>query len=569
MKRIIAPLIISLFSIIAILMVANNFIKYDQNIRINITAKILIDDWPRIFYKATGEKYNETKCQSVHIKGSPEIQEFNLIIPYDKNLEEIRLDISGNKDQEPITLKSLTISTGNRELNVSIPESLICNEYIQYQNGKYHTKISHTARYLYDPYLIFDSSIVKFIKKKDYFINFSKWINTFLIALIFGATLFVYTYSKSLSFKDIISHLYIFIFIVILLTPSIVKILSLEPKNKNTENRKLAPKPKLRFDATYPSEFEAYYNDNFGLRNSIINYTSILKVKYLKVSTNSKTVQIGDDGYLFYNAFNTNTTAYNISQPILDSILNKQIELKNNYQNNGIKYIAGYWPNKHTVYPEYLPSLMRDIAAKSCNYSNNISNYLEKNGIVFFNVSESLINNKGKDHLYYKLDTHWNANGTYLAYKEFCKQTFNDLHITPFDKDEFSITYRHVLKGDLTVMLGIEEIDYFFDDRPNYVLKDKTKNFKLEPTDGYPKGTYITTNTECNNNDTLLVYCDSYSNMFRTFLSLHFRKVIYIWTYPFSSHPFDIKEVEKKSNPTIVLNCCVERFLPDLLKWKE
>src|SRR5438105_592669 len=71
----------------------------------------------------------------------------------------------------------------------------------------------------------------------------------------------------------------------------------------NAENRQLAEMPKFkptwRGMKDFPGPFESFYNDNFGLRGSLIHLLSFTRVKGLGVSC-SPNVIIGKDGWLFY-----------------------------------------------------------------------------------------------------------------------------------------------------------------------------------------------------------------------------------------------------------------------------
>ena len=72
----------------------------------------------------------------------------------------------------------------------------------------------------------------------------------------------------------------------------------------NTENRVLAAKPVLHqedgsLNRDYPTEFDAWFSDSFGLRTQLVTAYSKLSGSIFGVSA-EKDVIIGKDGWLYY-----------------------------------------------------------------------------------------------------------------------------------------------------------------------------------------------------------------------------------------------------------------------------
>jgi alginate O-acetyltransferase complex protein AlgJ len=69
------------------------------------------------------------------------------------------------------------------------------------------------------------------------------------------------------------------------------------------ENRELSPLPVFRLGlaeiAGFPVAFQAYFNDHFGFRNTLIRLNYLIKQKLLGVSP-SMQVNIGQQGWLYY-----------------------------------------------------------------------------------------------------------------------------------------------------------------------------------------------------------------------------------------------------------------------------
>jgi hypothetical protein len=341
--------------------------------------------------------------------------------------------------------------------------------------------------------------------------------------------------------------------------PVLTGTFGIEFSKTNLEKRQLAKMPKISFTEEFPKEFEAYYNDNFGLRNSIIQLSSKIKINVFKSSPKPELVQFGKEEYLFYNS---------LKDEIFNSYTNKnlltELDLKTYYatfnkrreklKEKGITYIVGFWPNKHSIYPEMLPLSMKSQIQGNISLADQITDYFKKNNMHFFDVRNSMIRAKPQGLLYRKFDTHWNSDGAFIAYNSFCKQTSNVLRLNPFDKDNFHIVYNKEYNGDLTEQIGVERIAGYSDLVPQYTFKDKDLSYKEISSKGYPKRSVITRNPSAPKSQRLLVFRDSFTSQLIQFLSLHFNEVIYL------NGKYDQQLIEK-FEPDVVLSCRVERYM--------
>ncbi len=365
-------------------------------------------------------------------------------------------------------------------------------------------------------------------------------------------------------FKSLSLYLYIIAFLVILILPTFVNFFNLENITELEEKRELASKPALVLTKEYPQKFENYFNDHFGLRKIIIGISNKTKLSIFKASPKPELVQLGKNGFLFYNMqddhiFDSYSNTNLFSQPRLDTAYEMHLTLKKQLDSLNIKYIMGYWPNKHTVYPENLPFAMKRQIQSDTSLAEQVVKYFNKREISFFDVSKDMTMAKRENQLYYKFDTHWNSYGAYEAYSSFCHQTFPMLRLTPFSLNDFEINYLNTRKGDLTNLLGVDSISNYYEKKPVFVFKG---NSYLEiDSEGLPSQTTFTTlNENCGNQTVVLVFRDSYTSVFIQFLSLHYYKVIYIWNISPDMKTIQIAE------PNIVITVSVERYLPALLE---
>ena len=370
---------------------------------------------------------------------------------------------------------------------------------------------------------------------------------------------------NNFTLRGISSNLFIVGFLLILISSGFSELFTIESESSLNEKRTLEQKPKFKIKKTYPQEFEKYYNDNFGLRSLLVNWNSKIKIDYFKVSSDPESVLFGADGYLFHNSksdsiYQSYSNQKLITEADLERIYKKQLGFKNTFAKSGIKYIVGFFPNKHSIYPEKLPFSMKLQIQKDTSFASKIVSYFDERNFQIIDVREDLLNGKDQGQLYLKFDTHWNALGAHVAYQAFFEQTFNEFNISPYDDTYFEIEYEEKRNGDLTSMIGVKKMTSYYDNKPIFKLKNKDLGFEKIATDGFPNATTITLNEKCGNTDTVIVFRDSYTSEMVQFLSLHFYKVVYIW-----DSKIDMDLVDK-CEADIVMSLTVERYLGHFLR---
>lgn len=113
-------------------------------------------------------------------------------------------------------------------------------------------------------------------------------------------------------------------------------------------------------------------------------------------------------------------------------------------------------------------------------------------------------------------------------------------------------------------MMGITEMRNAEDLAPVYSLKNQNLNYVTLESNEYPSGTIVTTNMNCGNDKTVLVFRDSYTVALIQFLSLHFKKVIYVNTDYKNNYLVDPILIDQ-IKPNVVMWLRVERYLNNLI----
>ncbi len=565
MKQYLIPFLTSIVVFGIVILIPFKFASRESNVVVEFSSQVLEDDNFQLFYKDE-DMLSFANEFSIHksIVGKLEIQNIKFEIPAGKPLVQIRLDIGQNTQQKPIKIESVNIRFLSMSSTLDIMKLFTPNEYIKFEDGQFITHEVNELKYSYDPYLVTNASfreIVTRLMKKQHLIEFSIRL---LIALLLALISFIFV-NKCQSYKSLLTTIYIVLFIGIITSPTVVKLFNIDIKTGIVEKRDLADKPILQLTKEYPANFENYYNDNFSLRELLINFSGKLKTQLFNVSAKPELVQIGKDNFLFYNIVDYYSNSYKYSKSEVDNVFEFQSDQMKKLSEHGIKYILGFWPNKHSIYEEKYPFAMQMQVINDTTFSDRILKRFKSEGMKLFDVRKELRNSKAGNQIYYKIDTHWNEHGAYLAYKSFCNQTFSELGLTAFNEETFTITYREINTGDLTNMLGISKSSLFKDKAPVYTLKNKDIGYRTILANGFPDQTEITINENCTNHQTVLVFHDSYANSLKQFLSLHYNKVVYVWSYPIESHPMDKASIVKQVSPDIIINCCVERYLPNLL----
>ena len=354
------------------------------------------------------------------------------------------------------------------------------------------------------------------------------------------------------------------LFILLICAPPITTLLISRSYISYSENRELVSMPKFVLSSEtlkdYPSQFEKYYNDQFGFRATLQGYLGIIKVKLLHKST-VPTVILGKQDWLYYNgdySFDDfrGLTPYNTQQLELwkNTLENRQLWLAG----QGIKYLFVVAPNKQSIYPEYVPDYLYKINKRTrfeqlLEYLNNHSS------IKLMDLRKPLQEAKNNALIYYKTDTHWTDKGAFIAYANIMNQLsvrFPELSII----DQSSLIVHQADKErDLSIMLGLSNQQK----ERNYFISLKTPCATVLNQDIFPqapKGSILVKG--CNKSKLrAVVFSDSFFPPIEPFLSEHFESVFYVW----NRYKHDILEILiDEIHPDIVIEEKVERYLYDV-----
>lgn len=511
---ILSALILGLIFHTSILGVGNRIVE--------IEVKVARNDVFQLFYKNGSQTFTESNSIKVEIKGSNEFQFIKFQIPNNTSISQLRVDFGNNKNQQSISINKIafkhSIYGDLFTIGKNFKEEITPNEFVAINKNRLLLKEINNN---YDPYIIVDNNWISYLR------FYLLWLGLIMLIVVIAFTS-IRLNNRVLNKRTVLNGLTGIIFFAIILLPSLDQIFEIS-KRENIENRNLADAPEFSISNNFVTEFENYYNDNYGFRQLLIHYGSLGKLMFFKSSSNVEKAVIGKEGWMYYNhpvLYHSYTNQNLLSQIDLDNKVNVWEARKEQLGNQGIKYILGFWPNKQTIYPEYFSETMKLQVKDTLSKADQVLEYLKKTNspVQLIDVRNALFEAKERQHLYQTYDSHWNLFGSYTTYFAFFKQLLPELEIEPYDRSHFDILSRTFYGGDLTKILGIQKQEYYTDIRPVFDFKPGN----VFTQEGQSNKTVKTFNKNCNNNLRVLIFRDSYANGLVQFFSLHYKEIIYI-----------------------------------------
>ena len=332
------------------------------------------------------------------------------------------------------------------------------------------------------------------------------------------------------------------------------------------EKRELTPRPRLKAHmkvlAAFPPRFEAYFNDQFGFRKRLIYWLNVTKVVALGVSPHPKVI-FGSDGWLYYG--DKDIPYYRAAVPMTRAQLEawqKRFEQRQSWlADRGIPYLVVITPLKSSIYPEYMARAYNRIG-KTSRLDQLMAHMKAYSGLKVIDLRAAILDEKSRNQVFYRTDTHWNNRGSYVGYTQIMKALsrwfpqFEAIPISAFEESSTSLFPE--LRGETCrSLLGMPY--NFWDD---YVdLKPTRSGLSHEVTPPPPtsklsiRGEDILYEHPDSRLPRAIMFRDSYAGWLIPLLSEHFSHILYTWQYTFD------KEIVERENPDVVIQELVERVL--------
>jgi len=355
------------------------------------------------------------------------------------------------------------------------------------------------------------------------------------------------------------------LFVVVLFLPLVQMIFPLVPKTASNENRKLADPPvfsKIGFRAIrkFQKDLDSYFTDHYGFRNNLVGLNAFVDFRIFGISPNSDVV-IGSNGWLFYNSHqeSSNLDDYyglELLKPEELARIKRNISYFNKQlQEKGIQFLVVLAPNKHTIYPEYLPSDVRARKGQKTR-ADQLADLFSTIDISYIDLRANLLNAKAiyQQPLYYKTDTHWNQLGAFLGYERIVaevKKRYPELKTQSLADYQIK-TSDNKGTGDLA---GFIDMRGSLRDE-NVLLEGGPQPLAVtivSPYQEHPERPDVAMEIHGKQAPRLLAFRDSFATALIPYLSEGFSRSIYLWQVNVDMSIID------KEKPNVVIFEFVER----------
>lgn len=369
--------------------------------------------------------------------------------------------------------------------------------------------------------------------------------------------------------KTILTYLFPSLFLLILVIPtmnSTFKIWKFERPNENRVFRDSLSIDIKKLD-NFPTDFEAFYNDNFSFRSPLHSLYHDLKHYVYQVSPDENQIIIGKDGYYYLGKeekeiFEGRKEFSKLEMFQFYKVWNERMEYFNS------KNIKTYWlicPTKYRIYPEKLPYNV--YSGKEINRTTTLTNYLhEKLPFFILDPTDKLKRSKIKESLFFRYDNHWNMRAGAIVSEYVLRHIQKDF---PGIDTDFLTQYHWkdslITGGIHKATLGIDGLyEYSAIPTEKKLNAQEAELFDFEaPADfAYPWDFQYRFKNEKSGKYRILVIRDSFGNALIPFLKEPFSESVFIfdaWKYGLN------KEIIDKVKPDIVLYITLDTHLDNLI----
>jgi alginate O-acetyltransferase complex protein AlgJ len=246
-------------------------------------------------------------------------------------------------------------------------------------------------------------------------------------------------------------------FVALISLPMVGMLLNADSAIELNEIRDKSQRPKLVFSqaalSDFPSQFDSFYNDDFGFRDALVRLHAHICLDLFDVSPLPKRIMVGKQGWIFLKdaIYRPQEQTYDDAAAIAEIEAVSAALIK-----DGKRPIIFAAPHKPTLYKEYLSASGRKLHEGS---EGNLARFRKKTGGIpidgYFELWDSMQSKKDSldEPIYHPKDSHWNSLGASVAAAELIN------HIQPnlwnpqgLKRDD---NYQHA--GDLHRMMGLAD----------------------------------------------------------------------------------------------------------------
>lgn len=310
------------------------------------------------------------------------------------------------------------------------------------------------------------------------------------------------------------------------------------------------PEPHLieegRVNDDFGNQFEKWFSKSFAFRDRVVDMFSFLRENIL--SAGNDQVIVGKDRFLFFGETAGGYISENrMSDEEIDAAAEAVGALSRYAGEHGARFLFVAAPNKNTVYPEKMPS--QYLRSDEPTELDRLLDKLDDSGTPYLDLRPVLLQAKTDGLLYHKRDTHWNAYGAGIAYREIMQTLGLKNTADPDETGEIRKDFR----GDLDALLYPGKTRY--DENIEYNRADRYVFTSAHATDM----DMVITTRSAGENGRLLVFRDSFANALIDYMACDFSDVRFERALPFNAG-----QLEKEHFDFVIIEIA-ERNLRNLI----
>jgi hypothetical protein len=355
------------------------------------------------------------------------------------------------------------------------------------------------------------------------------------------------------------------LFVLVISLPLAVNLSGVDGAVAGAENRELAAFPRVHVSlpgiVAYASGLSRWFDDHFGFRSVLVRWYGESRLFGLGVSPTPAVLR-GRHGWFFYADDGGLDDFANQSLLTPDAIANWRdtvVRARDWCRQYGIAYVFTIAPDKAAIYPEMFPDTIHQI--QSTSRTDQVIDGLLDTGVAV-DVRPALLQAKSVERLYHLTDSHWNARGAFVAYRQIIAAVRAQDPRVPaaWDRSDFVATSREVPGMDLARMMGL-----------SHVLSET--DLQLTPT--WPRRAIVTsppgaaataeegrlvTEIPGSTLPRAVIIRDSFGSALAPFLSEHFSRAVYLW-----QNDFDADAVRRERAEVVIQELAgrhLQTFIP-------
>jgi hypothetical protein len=357
-------------------------------------------------------------------------------------------------------------------------------------------------------------------------------------------------------------------FLALIALPGLANLFRIDTANERGEKQEPAvfPSVELKWSSirSFGGRFQQYFEDNFGFRARLIRGHALLESRVLHVSP-SPTVLWGRDHWLFYagdGGTEDIVSEVELTAAELEGWRTTLVDNRDWLRTLGIEYVFTLAPDKHEIYPEYLPTSIHRVGRQSM--LDQLGAYLRAHtDLVVVDLKAALFEAKPGERLYDRTDSHWNGRGAYVGYRAVMDTVAKRVPGVepPWPRAAFDPVSSITPGMDLAGMLGLRDV--FPEESLRLAPRRPRQARVIAPANPSPNGDegYLVTEIAGSTRPRAVVFRDSFTSRLYPYLSEHFSRTVYYWQNDLD--PDDVLQ----EHPAVVIHEIVGRHLTSLVPY--